>query len=85
MKKIFLYFVAPFLFGATAFGQISNSDITGTVADATKAVLPGVTVTATNNATGVSVSNVSNEAGAYTILSIIPGTYKVTAELPGFQ
>jgi hypothetical protein len=85
MKKIFPYIVAPFLFVATAFGQISNSDITGTVTDATKAVLPGVTVTATNNATGVSVSNVSNEAGAYTILSIIPGTYTVAAELPGFQ
>src|SRR5215472_11978240 len=85
MKKIFLYIVAPILFAATALGQISNSDITGTVTDSTTAVLPGVTVTATNNATGVSTSNVTNEAGAYTILSIIPGTYTVTAELPGFQ
>jgi hypothetical protein len=64
---------------------LNNATLTGTVADATKAVLPGVTITATNTATGVSATNVSNEAGAYTIQSLIPGPYTVTAELPGFQ
>ena len=86
MKKILLYVLASLcLFGASAFAQVSNSNFTGTVTDSSKAVLPGVTVTATNNATGVAVSNVTNDAGAYTILSIIPGTYTVTAELPGFR
>src|SRR6516165_9816802 len=33
--------------------QISNATVSGTIEDATKAVLPGVTVTATNTATGV--------------------------------
>ena len=47
--------------------------------------MPGVTITATNIGTGVALTNVSNEAGAYTLLSLIPGTYDVTAELPGFQ
>src|SRR5689334_18836542 len=86
MKKFFLCALAALcLLTATAFAQVTNSNITGTATDATKAVLPGVTVTATNNATGVSVSNVTNEAGAYTIQSIIPGTYTVSAELPGFR
>src|SRR5262249_19224384 len=85
MKKTFLYMLALCLLATPAFAQVSNSNITGTAADATTAVLPGLTVTATNNGTGVAVSSVTNEAGVYTILSIIPGTYTVSAELPGFR
>src|SRR2546426_5062830 len=84
MKKI-LYTLFLCLLSATAFAQINNATLTGTISDATKAVLPGVMVTATNNATGLAVSNVTNEAGAYTILSLLPGTYTISAELPGFQ
>src|SRR5215471_15740764 len=85
MKKIcFGIFVC--LFSATAsFGQINNATVTGTVADASGAVLPGVSITATNNATSVVSTAVSNEAGAYNIQSLIPGTYTVSGELPGFQ
>ena len=85
MKRILLFTILSCLLGTMAFGQINNATLTGIVTDATKAVLPGVTITATNTATGVALTNVSNEAGAYTILSLIPGTYDVTAELPGFQ
>ena len=84
MKKILCTFVLCLL-SATAFAQINNATLTGTISDATKAVLPGVMVTATNNATGLAVSNITNEAGAYTILSLLPGAYTVSAELPGFQ
>jgi hypothetical protein len=85
MKRILFCIVLSCLIGASSFGQINNATLTGTVADATKAVLPGVTITATNTGTGVVVNNVTNEAGAYTIQSLIPGSYTVTAELPGFQ
>src|SRR5262245_46140035 len=70
---------------APAFGQSTYATVSGTVADASGAVLPGVSVTAANNATGVVTSVVSNEAGAYNIASLLPGTYTVSAELPGFQ
>src|SRR5262249_153492 len=53
--------------------------------DASGALIPGVTVTATNLSTGIVTTNVTNEAGAYNFASIQSGTYKVTAELPGFQ
>jgi len=69
----------------TAFGQANNATITGTASDSTGAVLPGVSVRATNTATGVVSSSVSNESGAYNILGLIPGSYTVSAELPGFQ
>ena len=85
MKNIFFCLLLSCLACTAAFGQINNATLTGTVTDATKAVLPGVTITATNIGTGVALTNVSNEAGAYTLLSLIPGTYDVTAELPGFQ
>jgi hypothetical protein len=70
------------LAGTNAFSQ---SRISGTVADPTGALIPGVTVTSTNTQTGVVTTVVSNESGAYNFASLQPGSYKVGAELPGFQ
>jgi hypothetical protein len=68
-----------------AFSQARNATVTGTVTDASAAVLPSVTVTATNNATGVVTTVITNEAGAYNLPSLLPGVYTISAELPGFQ
>src|SRR5262245_38602721 len=62
-----------------------NSSIGGTVEDTSKALIPGVTVTATNTQTGVTNTAVTNETGTYNFAVLIAGTYKVTAELPGFR
>src|ERR1041384_3443357 len=72
-------------FSVTAFSQSSNANLSGTVTDAAKAFIPGVTITATNTETGVVSTAVSNETGTYTVPSLLPGTYKVSADLPGFQ
>src|SRR5262245_61222572 len=85
MKNFVFSVAVSCLFVATALGQISNATLTGTVASSTGAVLPGVMITATNNATGVVSTVLTNEAGAYTIQSLLPGTYIVSGELPGFQ
>src|SRR5262245_25399937 len=85
MRKLISGILLSCICVAAAFGQVTNSTLTGTIVDASGAILPGVTVTATNNATGVASTNVSNEAGAYTIQALIPGTYTVSGELPGFQ
>src|SRR5499426_1439170 len=77
-------FVCLILSGQS-FGQSTNATVSGTVADLSGAVMPGVSVTATNNATGVVASVVSNEAGVYNFASLLPGVYKITAELPGFR
>src|SRR5437867_3962517 len=68
-----------------AFGQSSNARVSGTVNDTTGAVLPGVEVTATNNATGVVTTVLTNDAGAYNFASLLPGTYTISASLPAFQ
>jgi hypothetical protein len=75
--------VSVFL-SAPAFSQ-SNASISGTISDATQAVLPGATVTATNIETGIAKTTVSNDAGVYSYAGMQVGTYKVVAELSGFQ
>src|SRR6266581_9165820 len=86
MKKLLFASAAlSLILSLEAFGQSSNATVSGTVTDSTGAVLPGVTVTSTNNGTGVVTTVVSNEAGVYNFASLLPGIYKVSAELPGFQ
>src|SRR5262249_45973149 len=68
-----------------AFAQTSNATLGGTGSDATHALIPGVTVTATNTQTGIVTTVVTNETGAYQFASLQTGVYKVSAELPGFQ
>src|SRR6185295_11789934 len=87
MKSFFAATVLllPLILITPAFSQSSNATISGTIDDATGAVLPGVAVTATNDLTGVVSMVVSNEAGAYNFASLISGVYSVRAELPGFR
>ena len=56
---------------------------TGTVADSTGGVLPGVTITALLEATGNTFVAVTDERGVYRLPARV-GQYSVTAELPGF-
>jgi len=67
------------------FAQSSNATLGGTVSDASSALIPGVTVAATNTGTGVVTTTISNESGSYQFPPLQPGTYKVSAELGGFQ
>jgi len=68
-----------------AYAQTGAASITGLVTDQSGAVTPGVTVTATNQATNVAYTGVSNQAGSYTIQSVPVGTYVVKAGLSGFK
>src|SRR5215468_9698533 len=68
-----------------AFAQTTNATLGGTVSDSTGALIPGVTVTATNTQTGLVNHAVTNEAGTYQFASLQNGRYNVRAELPGFQ
>src|SRR5689334_16582357 len=85
MRRVFLVGLVFLCFILPSYSQTSNASISGFVQDASQAVIPGVTVTATNTQTGVVTKAITNETGTYTILSLLPGTYKLTAELPGFR
>src|SRR5215831_4069972 len=71
------------LMAGVAYSQ--NAQLGGIVTDPSGALIPGVTITTTNTGTGVVSTTLTNESGAYTFPSLQPGTYRVSAELPGFQ
>lgn len=68
-----------------AWGQSGRGNITGLVTDASGAVVPGATVTAIQNSTGVSTPAVTNSTGVYNIIQVIPGTYTIKVEKEGFS
>src|SRR6185295_17462960 len=74
-----------FFLSTNGFGQSSNATVSGTVSDVANALIPGVTVTATNTETGVVSTGLSNESGSFNISGLLPGVYTLSAELPGFQ
>src|SRR5256886_335058 len=63
----------------------STAQISGTVKDQSGAVLPGVQVTATQTATGLARSAVTDETGSYVLPNLPVGPYKLEAALPGFR
>ncbi len=73
------------LFPATLMAQITTGTILGTVSDASGAVLPGATVTATNLDTGLVRATITNEAGAYTLVNLPIGNYQVKVQASGFK
>ncbi len=77
LKVLFVLVLA-----APAWAQ--QGSIIGTATDETKAVLPGVSVTATDQATGRQVTGVTNEKGEYRLPNVPPGKYTLQAELSGF-
>src|SRR5438105_4669975 len=74
-----------FLFGALALGQATTGNISGTIKDSSGAVLPGVEVTILNEDTGISRMVLTDETGRYSVPSLNPSSYRVTATLTGFQ
>lgn len=71
--------------GAPARAQLTTGTIYGVVLDESKGVLPGAAVTITNVATGAVRSTVTDTEGRYRTPSLPVGSYRVEAELPGFQ
>jgi hypothetical protein len=80
---VVLAFLLPF--ASPSFAQIDTGTIVGRVVDESGAVLPGVTVTATQNGTNVSSSTVTNGSGEYIFPGLRIGTYEIAAELQGFR
>src|SRR6478609_6565594 len=74
-----------FVTSSMLFAQSTGSAMSGRVADETGGALPGVTVTATDDATGFTRSVVTATDGTYRFQSLPVGTYTVTTELSGFN
>ena len=68
-----------------AFPQLNLGRIYGAVTDQSSAIVPGVMVTVTDVARGVSRTLTTDSAGQYSAPSLVPGTYTIRAEAPGFN
>ena len=72
--------------GAFAQAVAGLGAISGSVHDATGAVVPGAMVTVANDAKGVHRTTISTEAGVFTVSSLLPASgYSMTVSLPGFK
>jgi hypothetical protein len=81
MRRLLLM-AAVLLVSAEAFAQ--NAQVTGTLKDASGGVLPGATVTARNEETGLTRTAVSEGLGEYRVPALPPGRYTVSVDLQGF-
>ncbi|MEA2568163.1 MAG: hypothetical protein QOI24_164 [Acidobacteriota bacterium] len=82
--RISVLIFAMLLLSTALFAQSGSGSLSGRVLDETGAALPGVTVTATNDATGSTRTDVTSADGSYHFGSIPIGTYTVVADLSGF-
>ena len=84
MRSAVLMFLLVTAFVPGASAQTSST-VSGTVYDASGAVLPGVTVTAKSGATGLTRTSVTGPEGRFVVAQLPPGMYEIRAELAGFQ
>src|SRR5262249_46343126 len=84
-KRIVVLTLALFLLACGTIWAQGTAQVSGTVKDQTGAVLPGVEVTATQPATGVKRTSVSDETGSFVLPNLPVGPYMLEASLPGFK
>jgi Carboxypeptidase regulatory-like domain/TonB dependent receptor len=86
MKSLACAFVCLLLAtsAARAQGVGSSGDITGTVTDASGAVLPKVTINVVDTKTGLQRTVVTGTAGEYRVTGLSPSIYEISAGMRGF-
>src|SRR5256885_17164779 len=73
------------LTGLPALAQQGTAEISGRVTDEQSGALPGVTITFTNEATGVYREVTSGPDGTYFAPQLVPGRYRMGAKLANFH
>src|SRR5271170_1249440 len=80
-----LAFLLLILFTSQAFAQSTGGRVLGRVLDPTGAVVPGVALTLTNDASGANLAAQSSNSGDYIFPAVPVGTYHLQAQIQGFQ
>src|SRR5271170_5332441 len=83
--RIVFWFAKVALSSVLALAQTETGQISGTIKDASGAVVSGAKVTVTSLGTGLTRDTTTNPAGIFTIPSLRPDEYKVVIEAQGFQ
>jgi hypothetical protein len=84
-KRTLLLALGLVLAVAAIAGQQTNARIVGTITDAEGGPLPGVSVEATSPKLVGKATTVSDANGVFRLLNLMPGVYKITYVLGGFQ
>src|SRR2546422_8464391 len=69
----------------TSFGQAVYGSIIGTVTDPQGNAIAAAKVTVTSVTKNTSVEGTTNESGNYSVIHLIPDTYRVKVESSGFK
>ncbi len=87
MRKLQGLLAVAILLGSSsaALAQRTTATVRGTARDATQAILPGVSVTVTNEETGLVREVTTNSQGIYFVPDLPIGRYKIEAQLQGFK
>ena len=84
--RVCITFCTLLLLAATSVSaQLATAELNGRVTDSSGAVLPGVTVTVTQTATGLVRTAVTDETGAYLLSNLPTGPYRLEVALQGFR
>jgi hypothetical protein len=81
----YIYLCLIMLLGAVQLRADVTGSIIGYVRDSSGAVLPNATLTVTQTSTGYTRTATTDGSGAYSILALPPGTYRLTASNAGFE
>ncbi|MBV8856613.1 MAG: TonB-dependent receptor [Acidobacteria bacterium] len=84
-KRLLVLSLVLVSLAAHALGQGATGQITGTVADAAGAVVPGASVTVTNLATSLTREVTTGGEGEFAVPLLPPGQYKVEVAAKGFK
>lgn len=84
-SRLWVVLLLAMTFTCTLCGQaVVGGSLTGIVTDEASAVVPGVEVTLTNDATAVKLTTKTNEVGSYTFANLNPGRYTLFTQMTGF-
>src|SRR3954469_13582061 len=88
MKRTLVLFLIILAISAGAYAQgvAGLGAVSGTVRDATGAVIPGAMIAVANDARGVRRTTLTTEAGIFTVPALVPSSgYSLSVSLPGFK
>src|SRR5258708_13218243 len=85
LRCVLVAFVATALLPGSASAQAVTGTISGTVVDPQARVVPGATVTVTNEATTDTRVVVSDAEGNFLVTNLQPGSYTLKISLQGFR
>jgi len=77
--------LALLLISLTGFAQVERASIVGSITDKSGALMASVEIAVTNEATNSAVRLATDNAGTFSVVNLIPGSYTVQASRAGFR